>query len=112
MLNEVFFRVVHSFAVTYRIQFFARPDMTVTIDQAAVVECHFILVKVEGAGRLLQGPDKLATKGTGIHWGVGVARANHDNAFLPDWFRLNAMCSFAAEVRNLNLRMERLWQSR
>jgi hypothetical protein len=36
--------------------------MTVTIDQAAVVECHFILVKVEGAGRLLQGPDKLAAR--------------------------------------------------
>ena len=67
MLNEELFRVVHSFAVTFSIQFFARPDVTVTIDQAAVVECHFILVKVEGAGRLLQGPDNLATKGTGIH---------------------------------------------
>jgi len=56
VLNEELFRVVHSFSVTFSIQFFARPDVTVTIDQAAVVECHFILVKVEGlAGYFIEG---------------------------------------------------------
>ena len=56
MLNEELFRVVHSFPVTFSIQFFARPDVTVTIDQAAVVECHFILLKVEGLAGYFKDP--------------------------------------------------------
>ena len=108
--KEVLFRVVHSFAVTLSIQFFARPDVTVTIDQAAVVKCHFIPVKV-GAGRGRQGPDNLAPKSTAIG-GMRVSRANQHNIFVPDWFRLSAMRSPATAVRDLNLQMDRLRRSR
>lgn len=86
--------------------------MTVTIDSSSCGRAPFHSSKSGGASRLLQGPDNLATKGTDIHWGMGVGRTNHDNAFIPDWFRLSAIRGFAADVLNLNLQMDRLWQSR
>lgn len=39
--------------------------MTVPIGQATVIECHFILAKVEGAGRLPHGPGDLGANSTG-----------------------------------------------
>ena len=104
MSNEIFFRVVHSFAVTLSIQFCTRPDVTVTIDQAAVVECHFILVKVEGVSRLLQGPDNLAIKGASS---VGPTKTTPSFRFGSD---LSAVGSSLA-VRSLNLQMDRLRRS-
>lgn len=80
MSNEIFFRVVHSFAVTLSIQFFARPDVTVTIDQAAMVECHFILVKVEGLAGYFKDP---TTSPPSVPRRSGL----QDNAFIPVWFR-------------------------